>query len=65
MAALEKQREAAGRQLDAERKRHDDLTRERDVLLKMKVAAENAGSKQLDLIKVNEGTKRNLEQVRA
>lgn len=47
---------------ESEAKRLDDLTRERDILTKLKAQAENASSKQLDLIKINEGTKRNLEQ---
>lgn len=62
VAALEKQLEMAHKAQEAEAKRLDDLTRERDILTKLKAQAENASSKQLDLIKINEGTKRNLEQ---
>lgn len=40
----------------------DDLVRERDILTKLKTQAENSSGRQLDLIKINEGTKRNLEQ---
>lgn len=62
VAALEKQLELAHKAQEAEAKRLDDLTRERDILTKLKAQAENASSKQLDLIKINDGTKRNLEQ---
>jgi len=62
VASLEKEVDATRRNLDAERKRFEDLQRERDVLTKLKTQAENASGKQMDLIKINEGTKRNLEQ---
>jgi hypothetical protein len=41
VAVLEKQLEGAGRRLDGERKRHDDLVRERDILTKLKSQARN------------------------
>lgn len=62
MAALEKEVEGGNRGLDTERKKLDELVRERDILTKLKSQAENASGQQMDLIKINEGTKRNLEQ---
>ena len=62
MSSLEKQLDTSNKQLETERKRYDDLVRERDILTKLKAQAENSSSKQMDLIKINEGTKRNLEQ---
>ena len=62
VSSLEKQLEGKNKQLDSEKKRYDDLLRERDILTKLKSQAENSSTKQLDLIKINEGTKRNLEQ---
>lgn len=62
VSGLEKELEQANKALEGERKRFDDLVRERDVLTKLKTQAENASSRQVDLIKINEGTKRNLEQ---
>lgn len=62
VAALEKQLELAHKANEHEQKRVDDLMRERDILTKLKTQAENSSGRQLDLIKINEGTKRNLEQ---
>lgn len=62
MAALEKEVEGGNRGLDTEHKKLDELVRERDILTKLKSQAENASGQQMDLIKINEGTKRNLEQ---
>ena len=62
VSSLEKQLDGKNKQLDTEKKRFDDLVRERDILTKLKSQAENSSTKQLDLIKINEGTKRNLEQ---
>lgn len=62
VAALEKQLEMAHKANEYEQKRVDDLVRERDILTKLKTQAENSSGRQLDLIKINEGTKRNLEQ---
>jgi hypothetical protein len=36
--------------------------RERDILNKLKTQAENATQRQMDLVKINENTKKNLEQ---
>jgi hypothetical protein len=62
VSALEKQLDVNNKALDTEKKRYDDLLRERDILTKLKSQAENSSTKQMDLIKINEGTKRNLEQ---
>jgi DNA repair exonuclease SbcCD ATPase subunit len=62
VGSLEKQVDAANRVLDAEKKRYEELLRERDILTKLKSQAESSSVKQMDLIKVNEGMKRNLEQ---
>jgi hypothetical protein len=40
----------------------DELVRERDILTKLRSQAEGATQKQIDLIKINDNTKRNLEQ---
>jgi len=49
------------RERENERKTTDDLVRERDILNKNLVKAQNATSSQVDLIKIHENTKRNLE----
>eukprot|EP00959_Pyramimonas_sp_CCMP1952_P103929 2172654-Pyramimonas_sp.AAC.1 len=40
----------------------EELMRERDILNKLKTQAENATQRQMDLVKINENTKKNLEQ---
>jgi hypothetical protein len=62
VSGLEKQLEQANRAMENERKRYDDLVRERDILSKLKSQAESASAQQVNMIKINEGTKRNLEQ---
>ncbi len=59
---LEREIDSLKRAVDEERKKADDLIRERDLLNKLKTQAEHATHKQIDLIKINENTKRNLEQ---
>ena len=59
---LEREIDGMKRSVDNERKKADDLIRERDLLNKLKTQAEHATHKQMDLIKINENTKRNLEQ---
>ena len=59
---LEREIDSLKRAVDGERKKADDLIRERDLLNKLKTQAEHATHKQIDLIKINENTKRNLEQ---
>ena len=48
--------------LDSEHKKLDELLRERDLLNKLKTQAENATQKQIDLVAINENTRKNLEQ---
>lgn len=62
MSYLEREIDSLKRAVDGERKNADDLIRERDLLNKLKTQAEHATHKQIDLIKINENTKRNLEQ---
>jgi hypothetical protein len=62
VSGLEKQLEQANKAMESERKRYDDLLRERDILTKLKSQAESSSVQQVNLIKINEGTKRNLEQ---
>lgn len=62
MSYLEREIDSLKRAVDGERKKADDLIRERDLLNKLKTQAEHATHKQIDLIKINENTKRNLEQ---
>lgn len=59
---LEKELETKQKEVEAERKKLEELMRERDVLTKLRSQAESATQKQVDLIKINENTKRNLEQ---
>jgi chromosome segregation ATPase len=53
--------EAQRRERETERKMIDDLVRERDILNKNLVKASSATQQQVDLLKINENTKRNLE----
>ena len=62
MSYLEREIDSLKRAVEGERKKADDLIRERDLLNKLKTQAEHATHKQIDLIKINENTKRNLEQ---
>ncbi|KAG2452279.1 hypothetical protein HYH02_003303 [Chlamydomonas schloesseri] len=62
LASLERDLEAKQKEVDVEKKKLEELMRERDVLTKQRTQAENATQKQIDQIKINENTKRNLEQ---
>ena len=62
IAAMERDIEAAARVNDLEHKKQEDLLRERDVLTKLRAQAENNTSKQVDLVRVAEGTRKTLEQ---
>ena len=59
---LERALEIARRETEIFKKKQDELIRERDILNKLKTSAENATQKQVDLVKINENTKKNLEQ---
>ncbi|GBF96803.1 flagellar associated protein [Raphidocelis subcapitata] len=51
----------SGGEAEVERRRLEDLGRERDVLIKLRSTAENATSRQADLVRVAENTRKNLE----
>eukprot|EP00967_Tisochrysis_lutea_P136596 scaffold243875_cov32-Tisochrysis_lutea.AAC.2 len=53
--------DAERKERDLERKAIDDLVRERDILNKNCIKAQAAVQTQLDLLRINENTKRNLE----
>ncbi|KAI8476303.1 MAG: flagellar associated protein [Monoraphidium minutum] len=61
ISTLEREVAAAKQEGDAERRRLEDLKHERDILLKMRSNAENATSRQSDLVRVAENTRKNLE----
>ncbi|KAH7372738.1 hypothetical protein KP509_17G018700 [Ceratopteris richardii] len=58
---MAKEVELQKRLADQERKRQEELLRERDVLNKLKTQAENSIEKQSDLVKINDVAIRNLE----
>lgn len=62
IATLEREIEMGRKASEAERKKQEELMRERDILNKLKTQAENATQRQMDLVKINENTKKNLEQ---
>eukprot|EP00955_Chlamydomonas_euryale_P009494 101406-Chlamydomonas_euryale.AAC.4 len=62
ISSLEHDLELKAKDMEHEKKKFDELVRERDILSKLRSQAEGATQKQLDLIKINENTKRNLEQ---
>jgi len=59
---LEREIDASRKQLETEKKKHEELMRERDILNKLKTQAENSTMKQVNMVKITEGTKKNLEQ---
>lgn len=59
---MEREIEAAQKAVEGEKKKCEELVRERDILNKLKTSAETATHRQMDLIKINDNTKRNLEQ---
>ena len=62
IAELERQIEAERKQAETEVKKQHELKRERDILTKLKSQAESATVEQRDLVKVNENTRKTLEQ---
>ena len=62
LQTTEKDIESLRVSLDSEHKKLDELLRERDLLNKLKTQAENATQKQIDLVAINENTRKNLEQ---
>uniref|UniRef100_A0A2K6SGQ3 Cilia and flagella associated protein 58 n=1 Tax=Saimiri boliviensis boliviensis TaxID=39432 RepID=A0A2K6SGQ3_SAIBB len=59
---LEREVEASKKQAELDRKAMDELLRERDILNKNMLKAVNATQKQIDLVKLHEQAKRNLEE---
>lgn len=62
MTAMEREIELSKKHLETERKKQEEMMRERDILNKLKTQAENSTQQQMNIIKINENTKRNLEQ---
>ncbi|NXH14187.1 CFA58 protein, partial [Bucco capensis] len=62
ISGLERELEAAKKQAEIDKKAIDELMRERDLLSKNLVKATNATQKQINLVKLHEQSKRNLEQ---
>ncbi|KAJ8025423.1 Cilia- and flagella-associated protein 58 [Holothuria leucospilota] len=60
--ALEREIESSKKQAEMDRKAIDDLVRERDILNKNLLKAASATQKQLNLVKLHEQSKKNLEQ---
>ena len=58
---LEQRLEQQKRDLDNEQRRKEDLMRERDVLLKTTTQAQNATSRQQDLLRIHEAQRQTLE----
>ncbi|KFU85371.1 Coiled-coil domain-containing protein 147, partial [Chaetura pelagica] len=62
ISGLERELETAKKQMENDRKATDDLMRERDMLNKNLLKATNATQKQINLVKLHEQSKRNLEE---
>ena len=62
IAGLERERQLAQREVEAEKKKAEDLARERDILTKLNSQAENASHKHMEMIRLNDNTRRTLEQ---
>lgn len=58
---MEKEIEQLEKQVENEKKKQDEMMRERDILNKMKMQAEKSTQQQLDVIKITQNTSRNLE----
>ncbi|KAL7852583.1 hypothetical protein SRHO_G00183680 [Serrasalmus rhombeus] len=62
ITGLEKEMEMAKKQTENDKKKVDELVREKDILNKNMIKAANATEKQLDLVKLHEQTKKTLDQ---
>ncbi|XP_071949020.1 cilia- and flagella-associated protein 58-like [Antedon mediterranea] len=62
IVALEREIDSSKKQSEMDRKAIDDLIRERDILNKNLLKAAGATQKQLNLVKLHEHSKKNLEQ---
>ncbi|XP_031418416.1 cilia- and flagella-associated protein 58 isoform X2 [Clupea harengus] len=62
ITGLEKEMELAKKQMEVDKKAIDELVRERDILNKNMIKAANATEKQMNMVKLHEQSKKNLEQ---
>ncbi|XP_030634790.1 cilia- and flagella-associated protein 58 [Chanos chanos] len=62
ISGLEREMETSKKQIEMDKKAIDELVRERDILNKNMVKAANATEKQLNIVKLYEQSKKNLEQ---
>ncbi|KAM3835804.1 cilia- and flagella-associated protein 58 [Vipera latastei] len=62
IAGLEKELEAAKKQSEVDKKAIDELVRERDILNKNLLKAASVTQKQMNLVKLHEQSKKNLEE---
>ncbi|XP_074640823.1 cilia- and flagella-associated protein 58-like [Tubulanus polymorphus] len=62
ITGLERELEASKKQAEQDKKAIDDLVRERDILNKNMLKAASATQKQMNLVKLHEQSKKNLEQ---
>ncbi|KFQ72730.1 Coiled-coil domain-containing protein 147, partial [Phaethon lepturus] len=62
ISRLERELEAAKKQVEIDKKAIDELVRERDMLSKNLVKATSATQKQINLVKLHEQSKKNLEE---
>lgn len=62
ISGLERELELSKKQAETDRKAIDDLVRERDILNKNMLKAASATQKQMNLVKLHEQSKKNLEQ---
>ena len=62
IADLERDIDAMRKQGELEKKKQEELMRERDVLTKLKSQAESATQKQAELVRITENNKKTLEQ---
>lgn len=62
ITSLELDLDLMRKKAEADKKKHDDLVRERDILSKNLLKAANATEKQSGLVKLHESTKKSLEQ---
>ena len=62
IAGLEREKQLAQRDVETEKKKAEELARERDILTKLNSQAENASHKHLEMIRLNENNRRTLEQ---
>ncbi|XP_048103061.1 cilia- and flagella-associated protein 58 [Alosa alosa] len=62
ITGLEKEMELSKKQMEVDKKAIDELVRERDILNKNMIKAANATEKQMNMVKLHEQSKKNLEQ---